>query len=171
MDKKQVEKETKKEIEKEEEEKEEEENLKKDSSTNLQWSSSSKMISLSEKFWQNDKSVVNHDSISPVESPRCILHKFDPTFAFIFTFANVSLLETSEGIVMIDTGHDSYASVIKKEVRKFSNKPVHTCIYTHHHVDHVMGILCFEELNKVFLLFFFFPFFFFSFFLCLCTLS
>jgi glyoxylase-like metal-dependent hydrolase (beta-lactamase superfamily II) len=55
------------------------------------------------------------------------------------SFANVSAVETGEGLLLIDTGGLFTAQGAHDELRKVTDAPVHTAIYTHGHVDHVMG--------------------------------
>jgi len=69
-------------------------------------------------------------------------------FHFIHGFGNVSVLETSEGLVLIDTGVFLTRSRIFKMVRAISEAPVHTAIYTHGHTDHAFGMPPFLEEAK-----------------------
>src|SRR4030042_1927490 len=69
-------------------------------------------------------------------------------FHFIHGFGNVSAFETSEGLVLIDTGAFLTRSRIFKMVRAISEVPVHTAIYTHGHTDHAFGMPPFLEEAK-----------------------
>ena len=55
------------------------------------------------------------------------------------SFANVAAVETDAGLLMVDTGGLFTAQAAHDELRRLSEAPVHTAIYTHGHVDHVMG--------------------------------
>jgi alkyl sulfatase BDS1-like metallo-beta-lactamase superfamily hydrolase len=55
------------------------------------------------------------------------------------SFANVSAVETGDGLLMIDTGGLFTAASAHEELRRLTDAPVHTAVYTHGHVDHVMG--------------------------------
>src|SRR3982750_2838546 len=55
------------------------------------------------------------------------------------SFANVSAIPTAEGLVLIDAGGMLLAPRAHEDLRNLSDDPVHTVIYTHGHVDHVMG--------------------------------
>src|SRR3954463_11996015 len=57
------------------------------------------------------------------------------------SFANVGAVETSDGLVLIDTGGMLVAPRAHEDLRRLTADPVHTAIYTHGHVDHVMGAL------------------------------
>lgn len=117
--------------------------------THLNVSDSSEIIKIANAYWNSDPKYMGKDCVSPKLFPRCSIHYFFPNFAFLLTFANVTLIESSVGVIMIDCGHSSFATAIKKQVRHFSNKKVHSCIYTHGHIDHVLGILAFEELDNI----------------------
>jgi alkyl sulfatase BDS1-like metallo-beta-lactamase superfamily hydrolase len=64
--------------------------------------------------------------------------------AFIPSFANVSVLSTDDGIVMVDTGSEFFASKIHEQVRGWTPSPLHTAVYSHGHIDHVFGVGVFE---------------------------
>src|SRR5690606_3712659 len=64
--------------------------------------------------------------------------------AFVSSFANVVVLDTEEGLVLVDTSSFVTAQAVRSAVQGFSDRPVHTAIYTHGHVDHVMGMAVFE---------------------------
>jgi alkyl sulfatase BDS1-like metallo-beta-lactamase superfamily hydrolase len=55
------------------------------------------------------------------------------------SFANVSAVETGDGLLMIDTGGLLTAAAAHEELRRLTDAPVHTAVYTHGHVDHVLG--------------------------------
>jgi len=113
----------------------------------------SQMLEVAEMYWVSHPRFMGSDTVSPKGFPRCMPHVFyqkeGVRIMFLLTFANVTVIETPEGLCLIDTGHATFARVIKKKVREFSSKPVHTAIYTHGHVDHVLGILRFEEVDKI----------------------
>ena len=65
--------------------------------------------------------------------------------AFVDSFANVAVIETDEGLCLVDTGSVFAAPAIHEAVRGWSSAPATTAIYTHGHVDHVFGTAVFEE--------------------------
>lgn len=67
------------------------------------------------------------------------LEEFAPGLAFVSSMANSIALETSEGLVLFDTGSQFTAMLIHQAVREWSRAPAHSVVYTHGHVDHVMG--------------------------------
>ena len=60
---------------------------------------------------------------------------------FAPSFANVSAIPTADGLVLIDTGGLLAAQRAHEDLRALTADPVHTAVYTHGHVDHVMGAL------------------------------
>jgi alkyl sulfatase BDS1-like metallo-beta-lactamase superfamily hydrolase len=63
-----------------------------------------------------------------------------PDTIFFPYFGNVIALLTDEGIVLVDTSLSSNGAGILEELRKRTDSPVHTIVYTHGHLDHVGGV-------------------------------
>jgi alkyl sulfatase BDS1-like metallo-beta-lactamase superfamily hydrolase len=56
-------------------------------------------------------------------------------------FGNCVVVDTSDGVVLIDCGFDTMTDIIYDGVKKqFGNKWIIACIYTHGHLDHVGGL-------------------------------
>ncbi len=72
------------------------------------------------------------------------LEEYRPGLAFVSSFANVVALDTADGLVLIDTSSPLTAGAVHAAVRGFSARALHTVIYTHGHIDHVMGTALFE---------------------------
>jgi alkyl sulfatase BDS1-like metallo-beta-lactamase superfamily hydrolase len=68
-----------------------------------------------------------------------------------YALANMVMVETDEGLVIIDTTESlPAAKSIMAEFRKISNKPVKVVIYTHNHRDHFLGTkACYQDGLKV----------------------
>lgn len=60
-----------------------------------------------------------------------------PGTLFFPYFGNVTALLTDEGIVLVDTSFRTNGDNVLEELRKRTDLPIHTIIYTHGHVDHV----------------------------------
>jgi len=58
---------------------------------------------------------------------------------------NVTAVRTSEGLVVFDTGSTGTARQIYDALHAWDPSPIHTVIFTHGHLDHVMGAELFEE--------------------------
>ncbi len=68
--------------------------------------------------------------------------------AFLPTFANVSALSTDEGLFLVDTGSELTAASVHSSIREWSDRPLHTAVYSHGHVDHVFGVPVFQAEAK-----------------------
>jgi alkyl sulfatase BDS1-like metallo-beta-lactamase superfamily hydrolase len=64
---------------------------------------------------------------------------------FVSSFANVTAIDTADGLFLVDTGGFLFARVIFEQVRSFSTRPVRTAVFTHGHIDHVFGLGQFER--------------------------
>lgn len=56
-----------------------------------------------------------------------------------FPWVNVAVFETSAGLVLVDAAYAPAGPALRDTLRRLSDKPVHTIIYTHHHIDHMLG--------------------------------
>jgi glyoxylase-like metal-dependent hydrolase (beta-lactamase superfamily II) len=61
------------------------------------------------------------------------------TWLFHLPWVNAVLFETDAGLVLVDTGYAPAGPAILDAIRRVSQKPLHTLIYTHGHVDHAFG--------------------------------
>ena len=52
---------------------------------------------------------------------------------------NAVLFETDAGLLLVDTGMPAAGPAIVQAMRSLSDKPLHTVVYTHGHVDHAYG--------------------------------
>ncbi len=52
---------------------------------------------------------------------------------------NAVLFETDAGLVLVDTGMAPAGPALVQAIKSVSDKPLHTVIYTHGHVDHAYG--------------------------------
>lgn len=72
--------------------------------------------------------------------------------AFCRWFANVTIIKTGNGLVLIDTGAYFNQEQTLAQIRSYSPARINTAIYTHGHVDHACGtpaILAEAQHNKV----------------------
>jgi alkyl sulfatase BDS1-like metallo-beta-lactamase superfamily hydrolase len=65
--------------------------------------------------------------------------------AFVGSFANVTVVDTDAGLVLLDVGSPLLAPRVREAIRGWSKAPVHAAVYTHGHVDHVFGVAAFEQ--------------------------
>ncbi len=68
-----------------------------------------------------------------------------PGTLYLPSFANAAAFLTSEGVVLVDCGHEMFGGRILEALRRRTDAPVHTIVFTHGHVDHAFGALAFDE--------------------------
>jgi glyoxylase-like metal-dependent hydrolase (beta-lactamase superfamily II) len=109
---------------------------------------------LSELHWrgQDELSSPTGNSIITVHHTHPLfstLEEFEPGLAFVFSMANILVVSTSEGLVMVDSGSLLLSGQVHDAVRKWRPAaPLHTLIFTHGHVDHVFGAELYENEQK-----------------------
>ena len=103
------------------------------------------VLELSERAWAGELGATD------IHPGRVLvgLEEFDTGLAFMSAFSNVAVIDTAEGLVLIDTSGPFHARKIFDLVRHWSPARVDTAVYTHGHVDHVFGTGMFEEQAKV----------------------
>ncbi len=94
-----------------------------------------------EAYW--DGSI--DPSVEPPMFPVMAHEEVAERSLFVSSFANVTALRTDDGLVLVDAGGPLLGAQVHAAVRSWSDEPVRAVIYTHGHVDHVVGIERFEE--------------------------
>jgi glyoxylase-like metal-dependent hydrolase (beta-lactamase superfamily II) len=102
------------------------------------------ILELAERAWAGEFGGGTIGLIAPTFQHEEIA----PDLHFIHGFANVAVLRTSEGLVLVDTGSFFTRKRIFEAVRAIASDPLHTAIYTHGHVDHAFGLPPFLEEAK-----------------------
>lgn len=96
---------------------------------------------LADALWEGRETTASRHPFTPLGA----LEEIAPGVAFVSSFANVVAIATGEGLVLVDAGTWFVATKNHALVRAWSAARVHTCVFTHGHVDHVMGLGPFEE--------------------------
>ena len=100
-----------------------------------------KVREFAERLWSG---AVSTEVMNPVTTTMGF-EAIEEGLGFISGFANVTALDTSEGLVLIDTGSFLTGIMVHQQLRSWSQRPLHTAIFTHGHVDHVFGVQHFER--------------------------
>lgn len=66
-----------------------------------------------------------------------------PRVWFASQFSGCTAFETDEGLLLVDTGTRQFAPAIAQMLRRKTDAPVHTAVYTHGHIDHAYGLPAF----------------------------
>ena len=99
------------------------------------------VLELADRLWRGKASIEEHHPFSPEGGLTAVGDRC----AFVPGFANVSVFETDEGLVMVDTGSPFTAETVHAAVRGWSADPLHTAVFSHGHIDHVFGVGPFES--------------------------
>jgi glyoxylase-like metal-dependent hydrolase (beta-lactamase superfamily II) len=67
-------------------------------------------------------------------------HEVAPDVLMHPSFVNTYVMRTPAGLLCIDPGFRHAAGAVHAAVRKWSDAPLHTAVYTHGHVDHAFGL-------------------------------
>ncbi len=59
--------------------------------------------------------------------------------AVVEAFSHVVAFETDDGLVLFDTSLEAFGLRAGSELRRWSDQPIHSIVYTHGHADHVGG--------------------------------
>jgi alkyl sulfatase BDS1-like metallo-beta-lactamase superfamily hydrolase len=103
------------------------------------------VLDLAEKMWSGtgpDEHVMRH--AHALVSGFVGIDEVANGVAFVGSFANVTAIDTGEGLVLVDVGSPLLAPRVFQAVRSWSAKPIQHAIYTHGHVDHVFGFGAYE---------------------------
>jgi alkyl sulfatase BDS1-like metallo-beta-lactamase superfamily hydrolase len=93
-------------------------------------------LDYADRLWRGEDTITSgHQLFAGLALEECA-----EGVAFLPTFANVSAFSTDDGLFLVDTGSEMFASTIHGQIREWSDKPLHTAVYSHGHVDHVFGV-------------------------------
>jgi len=100
------------------------------------------VLELADRVWRGEVDIAD---AHPVTMMHGDLVEVAPGVAFIPSFANVSAVATSAGLVLFDSGSFLLAPTVRDRLREWSEARVDTVVFTHGHVDHVFGVPLYEE--------------------------
>lgn len=98
------------------------------------------ILELADRLWRDEASGEDANPLLP----RGDHEEVAPGVLFIRTLGNVIAFATGDELVLVDSGSTYVAEAVHATVRGWSDRPVHTCIYSHGHADHVFGIQRFD---------------------------
>jgi alkyl sulfatase BDS1-like metallo-beta-lactamase superfamily hydrolase len=99
------------------------------------------VLDLADRLWRGEVSIHDHH---PFRLVNGVAHVADGV-AFVPSFANVSAIDTDDGLFLVDTGSAALAADVHRRLREWSASPLNTAVYSHGHIDHVFGVGLFEE--------------------------
>jgi alkyl sulfatase BDS1-like metallo-beta-lactamase superfamily hydrolase len=111
------------------------------------------VLEIADKLWRGELDVAEAPSperpgderaVNPFV-PRGELVEIGKGVAFVNSFANVSAFETAKGLLCVDSGAPFSAPEIHRMIRAWSPDRLDTTIFSHGHIDHVLGVHTFEQ--------------------------
>lgn len=94
------------------------------------------LVDLAERAWRGEDA---EQALRPL-GPGGDLTTITEGVAFLPNFANCTVFDTGEGLVLNDTGSPFTAQRLFDQVRDWSDKALSIAIYSHGHIDHVFGV-------------------------------
>lgn len=101
-------------------------------------------LALSDRLFAGELSI---DDRHPLGVMSNELAEVTDGVAYVESLANVAAFSTDDGLCLVDTGGIFLGRVVKDAIGGWRSDRLHTGVYTHGHVDHVMGTKYFEAEN------------------------
>ncbi len=99
------------------------------------------VIELADRLWRGEVTTAEIHPVGHLGG----LAEVCPGVAFVPSFANVSAIDTDDGLLLVDTGSAPVAGLVHTELRRWTPNRLHTAVYSHGHIDHVFGVPVWEE--------------------------
>lgn len=101
------------------------------------------ILELSERMWAGDADLVHEHH--PVNYHHPQAEEIAEGLLVYVGIATANTVDTGDGLVMLDTGHQLDIHPLFEGVRRWRDAPLRDAVYSHHHVDHIFGTKRFEE--------------------------
>ncbi|MEP4148862.1 MAG: MBL fold metallo-hydrolase [Halioglobus sp.] len=88
------------------------------------------------------------DAIKDVRKKTQVIEVAPRSYLIRMPIVNAAFFDTDEGVVLVDTGMGPAGPAIMDAIRSVTDKPIHTIIYTHGHVDHAYGTWAIMEAGE-----------------------
>ncbi|HZJ27493.1 MAG TPA: alkyl sulfatase dimerization domain-containing protein [Acidimicrobiia bacterium] len=98
------------------------------------------LLSIADDLWTGAIPLEEHHPFNQFGE----LATFDDDVAFVASFANVAAIGTDDGLVLIDTGSPFLAPTAHEALRRWTDRQLHTAVFTHGHIDHCFGVELYE---------------------------
>lgn len=100
------------------------------------------VLDLAERLWRGEGDLSAHHPVGGVTGAAA---EVADGVAFVPSLANIAAFATGEGLVLVDTGGPFVARAAHARLREWSRERVHTAVYSHGHIDHVLGAPLLDE--------------------------
>lgn len=75
-------------------------------------------------------------------------HEAAPGVLMVASFVNSYVVHLPDGLLIVDPGFEHTGPALFESVRKWSELPLHTAVYTHGHADHAFGLRQFLQAGE-----------------------
>ena len=99
---------------------------------------------LFERLWNGTASMEEWTEVVSGGAVTAISNNIISVHATYFC-GSVTVIRTTAGLVLIDTAKPDTAAETLAAVRRWDDRPIHTVIYTHGHIDHTSGVELIDE--------------------------
>ena len=100
------------------------------------------MLELADRLWTGEADLAEHHPVGFLGE----LTEVSEGIAFLPSFANVTAIETGDGLVLFDSGSFATGELVHEAIRGWRpDTRLHTVVFTHGHVDHVFGLPLWEK--------------------------
>jgi alkyl sulfatase BDS1-like metallo-beta-lactamase superfamily hydrolase len=102
------------------------------------------ILELADRMWAGEADLVH--AHHPVSYRHPQAEEIADGLLVYIGIASANTLDTGDGLVMLDTGHQLDVVSLHEQVRAWRPQaPLAAAVYSHHHVDHVFGTKPFED--------------------------
>src|SRR4029079_11173969 len=101
------------------------------------------ILELADQMWAGEADLVQKHH--PVQYRHPQAEEIAEGLQVYIGIASANTVDTGDGLVMLDTGHQLDIGPLFDGVRAWRDAPLRGAVYSHHHVDHVFGTKRFEE--------------------------
>lgn len=91
----------------------------------------------------------NHDAaIGPLNRINNELTELDDDLAMVESFSHSIVFRTDEGLCVFDSSGNATGGMVVEAIKGWTDKPLHTMVYTHGHMDHIGGSGAFRAMAE-----------------------
>jgi alkyl sulfatase BDS1-like metallo-beta-lactamase superfamily hydrolase len=100
------------------------------------------ILELSDRMWAGEADLVHEHHPVSYRHPQA--EEIADGLLVYIGIASANTIDTGDGLVMLDTGHQLDIGPLYDGVRAWRSSPLRAAVYSHHHVDHIFGTKQFE---------------------------
>jgi alkyl sulfatase BDS1-like metallo-beta-lactamase superfamily hydrolase len=100
------------------------------------------VLALADQLWRGEVTVEQHH---PVGGGRGGVVEVSDRVAFWHGFSNATVVDTGDGLLLVDSGDPVLAGALYDAVRSWrATTPLRRAVFSHGHIDHVFGVAAFD---------------------------